>query len=242
LRTSQLESRFESFRYLGKTLLTGPDVPGDFMNQKGASVVKALVGGDPLTGEGKGLNGDFQMYGTFNIIMTCNSRLRIRLEEDTNAWRRRLLIVRYERPPTTKRIPDFDKVLLREEGPGILCWAIEGFVKLQAELAERGDFKLTPAQQERIDSLLQESDSLRMFVRTRIERSDGDNVTTSELVQAYAVFCTDQGWNPLPTTVVERKAPDLMLEHWQAPKSNSIVDEGKRSSGRGWRNVRLIQG
>ena len=47
---------------------------------------------------------------------------------------------------------------------------------------------------------------------------------------------------PDGTTVVERKAPDLMLEYWQVPKSNSIVDEGKRSSGRGWRNVRLIQG
>ena len=242
LRTSQLDSRFELFRYLGKTLLTGPDVPSDFLAQKSASMLKALVGGDPLTGEAKGSNTTFQMFGTFNVIMPCNSRLRIRLEEDSGAWRRRLVIVRYERQPVAKRIPDFDKVLLREEGSGILRWGIDGFVKHKAELAERGDFKLTPAQQERIDSLLQESDSLRMFVRTRIERGDGDNVTTSELVQAYAVFCADQGWNPLPTTVVERKAPDLMLEYWQVPKSNSIVDEGKRSSGRGWRNVRLIQG
>lgn len=203
--------------------------------------MKALVGGDPLTGEGKGLNGDFQMLGTFNIVMTCNSRLRIRLEDDDGAWRRRLLIVRYERPPATKRIPDFDKVLLREEGPGILRWAIEGFVKLKADLAEKGDFRLTPGQQGRIDSLLQESDSLRLFVKTRVERSDGSSITTSDLVQAYAVFCADQGWNPMPTTVVERKAPDLMLDTWQVPKSNSLGGEGNRSSGRGWRNVRLIQ-
>ena len=242
LRTSQLDSRFELFRYLGKTLLTGPDVPGDFLAQKSASMLKALVGGDPLTGEAKGSNTTFQMYGTFNVIMTCNSRLRIRLEEDSGAWRRRLLIVRYERPPVAKRIPDFDKVLLREEGSGILRWGIEGFIKLQAELADVGDFRLTTAQQDRIDSLLQESDSLRMFVRTRIERSDGDSVTTSDLAQAYVVFCTDQGWTPMPTTVMERKAPELMLEHWQVPKSNSLVDESKRSSGRGWRNVRLIEG
>ena len=242
LRTSQLESRFESFRFLGKTLLTGPDVPGDFMNQKGALAVKALVGGDPLTGEGKGLNGDFQMFGTFNLVITCNSRLRFRLEDDDDAWRRRLMIVRYERPPVTKRIPDFDKVLLREEGPGILRWAIEGFGKLKADLAEKGDFRLTPAQQGRIDSLLQESDSLRLFVKTRVEPSDGSSITTSDLVQAYAVFCADQGWNPMPTTVVERKAPDLMLDTWQVPKSNSLGGEGKRSSGRGWRNVRMIEG
>jgi len=175
-------------------------------------------------------------------VITCNSRLRFRLEDDDDAWRRRLMIVRYERPPVTKRIPDFDKVLLREEGPGILRWAIEGFVKLKADLAEKGDFRLTPAQQGRIDSLLQESDSLRLFVKTRVEPSDGSSITTSDLVQAYAVFCADQGWNPMPTTVVERKAPDLMLDTWQVPKSNSLGGEGHRSSGRGWRNVRLIEG
>jgi len=241
LRTTQLDSRFELYRYIGKTLLIGPDVPRNFFNRESSLAVKALVGGDPLNPEAKGSNGGFDMLGTFNLVVTCNSRLKIRLEDDADAWRRRLLIVRYERPPVAKRIPDFDKVLLREEGSGILRWGIEGFVKLQAELAERGDFKLTPAQQERIDSLLQESDSLRMFVRTRVERSDGDNVTTSELVQAYVVFCSDQGWNPLPATIAERKAPDLMLEHWQAPKSNSLGGESGKSS-RGWRNVRLTGG
>ncbi len=79
-------------------------------------------------------------------------------------------------------------------------------------------------------------------MKTRVEPSDGSSITTSDLVQAYAVFCADQGWNPMPTTVVERKAPDLMLDTWQVPKSNSLGGEGHRSSGRGWRNVRLIEG
>ena len=241
LRTSQLDGRFETYRFKGKTLLIGPDVPGDFLSHKNASGLKALVGGDPLDGEAKGSNVTFGMIGTFNLVLTCNSRLRIRLEGDRDAWRRRVLRVLYEKPPVAKRIPDFDKVLLREEGSGILNWAIEGFVKLHSELAERGDFRLTPGQQERIDSLLQESDSLRMFVCNRIEPSDGDSITTSDLVQAYVVFCSDQGWNPLPATIVERKAPDLMLETWQVPKSNSLGGESGKSS-RGWRNVRLTGG
>ncbi len=68
--------------------------------ERGASRLKVLVGGDPISGEGKGLNGDFPMFGTFNIVMTCNSRLRLRLEGDAGAWRRRLLVVRYEKPAT----------------------------------------------------------------------------------------------------------------------------------------------
>jgi len=37
------------------------------------------------------------------------------LEGDAGAWRRRLLVVRYEKPPPAKRVLDFDHVLLRDE-------------------------------------------------------------------------------------------------------------------------------
>ena len=238
LRTDCLCERFETFRYRGKTLLIGPDVRGTFMMERGASVMKMLVGGDPLSAEGKGLNGDFQMFGTFNIVITCNSRLRVRLEGDEGAWRRRLLVMRFEKPAPAKRILDFDRVLLREEGSGILRWALAGFLKLQSEFAETGDFKLSDAQRERVDSLLAESDSLRLFVESSMERHDHENITSSEISQAYAEYCADQGWNALPTAMVERTLPDLMLELFHVTKSNSIERDGKKSN-RGWRRVRL---
>jgi len=238
LRTECLKERFETYRYRAKTLLIGPDVGGGFLMEKGASRLKVLVGGDPISGEGKGLNGDFPMFGTFNMVMTCNSRLRIRLEEDAGAWRRRLLIVRYENPPPAKRILDFHVPLLREEGSGILRWALAGFVKLQEEFAERGDFVLTDAQRGRIDSLLAESDSLRIFVRERLERHEHGDITTGEFQQAYAEFCADKGWNSLPITIVERMAADVMLDEWQVAKNHCIERDGKKSN-RGWKRVKL---
>jgi putative DNA primase/helicase len=241
LRTECLHERFETYRYRGKTLLIGPDVAGDFLMRKGASVLKVLVGGDPISAEGKGSNGDFQMFGTFNIVVTCNSRLRVRLEGDAGAWRRRLLVVTYEKPPPERRILDFDKILLRDEGSGILRWAMAGFVKLQREFAERGDFVLADPQRKRVDSLLAESDSLRLFVKERIERHSYGDVTCSELHAAYAAYCADQGWNPLPITTVERMLSDLMLELFQVPKAHSIERDGKKSN-RGWRKVRLRDG
>ena len=238
LRTEYLLERFETFRFRAKTMLIGPDVPGDFLMQKGASKLKSLVGGDPLSGEGKGLNGDFPMFGTFNVIMTCNSRLRVRLDGDTSAWRRRLLIIRYQNPPPKNRILDFHVQLLREEGNGILRWALAGFVKLQAEFAQRGDFVLTEIQRGRVDSLLAESDSLRIFVNQRLEKHEYGDVTTAEISQAYAEFCADNAWNVLPTAVVERTLPDLILDAFHVPKSHSIERDGKRSN-RGWHGVRL---
>ena len=198
------------------------------------------MGGDPISAEGKGLNGDFQMFGTFNIVVTCNSRLRVRLEDDAGAWRRRLLVVRYDKPPVAKRILDFDHVLLRDEGSGILRWALAGFVKLQAEFAEIGDFKLTDAQRGRVDSLLAESDSLRLFVRERMQRHEYGDVTTSEIQQAYAEFCADKGWNALPSAVVERTLSDIMLETFHVTKSHDLERNGKKSN-RGWHKVQLLQ-
>jgi P4 family phage/plasmid primase-like protien len=238
LRTECLYERFETYRFRAKTMLIGPDVAGDFLMQKGASKLKVLVGGDPISGEGKGLNGDFPMFGTFNMVMTCNSRLRIRMEGDVGAWRRRLLIVRYENPPPAKRILDFHVPLLREEGSGILRWALAGFVKLQTEFAELGDFKLTDGQRGRIDSLLAESDSLRLFVKERITRHEYGDVTATEISQAYSEYCADNGWNALPTAVIERTLPDIMLDTFHVTRSHSIERDGKKSN-RGWRRVVL---
>ncbi len=236
MRTDCLNDRFEMFRYRGKTLLLGPDVAGDFMMQRGAGRIKVLCGGDPLTVEGKGSNGDFHIQGTYNILITSNSRLHVRLEGDIGAWRRRMLIVRYMNPPVAKRILDFEKILLREEGPGILRWALAGFVKLQTDFDELGDFRLTDAQRGRVESLLAESDSLPIFIREGLEKTTGGSITTSELMQRYAEFCADRKWNALPAGVVESKTEDLMLQTWQVSKSHSLERDGRKAN-RGWRGV-----
>jgi putative DNA primase/helicase len=238
LRTECLNERFETFRCRGKTLLIGPDVSGDFLMQRGAGMLKVLVGGDPISAEGKGLNGDFTMFGIFNIVMTSNSRLRIRLDGDVGAWRRRILSVRFENPPPSKRILDFDKILLKKEGSGILLWALQGFAKLQAEFEACGDFKLTPTQLQRVDSLLSESDSLRLFIQNGLERSDSDSITSLEFQQAYAKYCAKRDWVPMPTSVANREACTLMLEIWQSPQGHSVQRDGK--SNRGWNRVRLL--
>lgn len=50
--------------------------------------------------------------------------------EMSQAWLRRILWIPFEKPAVQVRIPDFDKVLLKKEGPGILNWMIQGAIKL----------------------------------------------------------------------------------------------------------------
>ena len=235
LRTEHLNERFELFRFLRKTLLAGVDVQADFLSAKGAPVLKALVGGDIMDAEQKGGTGCFPIEGTFAVVITCNSRLRVRLEGDVGAWKRRLLIVRYEAPPPAKKIPDFGATLVKTEGSGILNWAIEGLGALLNDVERIGDIALTPRQAGVVDSLLAESDSLRYFLNDRVERYVGGDLSIHEIVEAYAEYCPAHGWSPLPITVVQRQIEGLMLELFQTVKVNSIEREGK--SAKGFRNV-----
>jgi P4 family phage/plasmid primase-like protien len=232
LRTKHLGERFELFRYLKKTALVGVDVEAEFLSTKGAAVLKGLVGGDWFDAEQKGGTGSFQVQGTFNVLITSNARLRVRLQGDIGAWRRRLSIVRYEAPPPPRIIHDFGGYLVRTEGSGILNWALVGAQKVLNEIPdEGGDFKMTKRQREIVDSLLAESDSLRYFLQDRLIADTYGDVTVNDIVEAYAAYCPEQKWQPLPITEVQNKLEGLMLELFGVTKRHDIKRDDKNQRG-----------
>src|SRR4029434_4417028 len=136
LRTKHLAERFELFRYLKRTLLVGVDVEADFLSTRGAAVLKGLVGGDWFDAEPKGGTGSFHVAVHSNVVITSNARLKVRLQGDVGAWKRRITIVRYEAPPPSRKIPDFGAYLVRTEGSGILNWALLGAQKLLTQIPD----------------------------------------------------------------------------------------------------------
>jgi phage/plasmid-associated DNA primase len=233
LRTKFLGDRFETFRFLKTTLLVGVDVEPNFLSTRGASVLKGLVGGDWFDAEQKNGTGRFPFQGNFCVLITSNSRLRVLLFGDVAAWRRRLLIVRYEAPAPTKKIPDFGQRLVREEGPGILNWFLHGLDLALKDVDQRedGDIAQTDRQKKVVDSLLEESDSLRVFLCERVERAEGRNLSVDEIVERYADFCAERGWQALSITDVRSSLEALMLEHFRVTKSHSIQRDDKPVRG-----------
>ena len=240
LRTRHLAERFELYRYIKRTLLTGVDVPGDFLSKRGASVIKGLVGGDWFDAERKGSTGSFQIQGNYCIVITSNSRLQVKLDGDVGAWKRRLLIVRFEGIVPEKKIPDFAGVLITEEGSGILNWALCGLEMVLGDVRARGDIQLTDAQGGVVDALLAESDSLRHFLSDCVVSDENSNLTVSEIEEAYAEYCPQKKWNPKPITIIRKELEGLMLELFRTVKSNSIPREGSKDV-RGYRKVKLKQ-
>ena len=92
-----------------------------------------------MTGEKKCSNELMELHGNFDVIITANSRLCVRLEGDDEAWHRRLLLLPFERKKPKERITNFAGKLLHNEGPGILNWMLRGAVAHQRELKETGD-------------------------------------------------------------------------------------------------------
>ena len=246
LRTNLLTERFEIGRMIGRTLLIGPDVKGNFLSNKSAYRIKSLVGGDPLEAEIKGSNQRFTVYGRFNLLITSNARLCVFLDGDQSAWERRILIVRYDAPFTGKKIFEIEKYLLAREASGMLNWCIDGLSLLFQDYAKAGDIVLTPDQRKRVTDLLSESDSLRLFVSTQIVRDDSlmDNgqshsLTVEQIVSEYTHDCIeDKQWTPLTSSAAEKRLPDLMLQHFGTPKTHDVPRNGKNK--RGFWKVRFI--
>lgn len=241
LRTEHLAERFEIFRMLTKSLIVGNDVPGSFLMTEGAYVMKSLVGGDLKDAEPKNGNEGYSIRGEFNILITCNTRLRVKLDGDAGAWRRRLILLPYEAPPPKKKDPFFVENLVASEASGILNWMIAGAVDLLADLAEFGDVQLTKAQKDRVESLLAESDSVRDFARRGCARApESEKVTSEDALAAYVAWCERRGWSPMPSKRVEQMLPDALLEIHGAAKSNDIKRYPGDKAKRGYRGLSLL--
>jgi P4 family phage/plasmid primase-like protien len=235
LRTQLLSERFELGRFLGKTLLYGADVPDDFLNHRGASILKSLTGGDPVTLEFKNSNEAPGILCKFNIIVTCNSRLTVHLEGDTEAWRRRIAIVEYRNPHPEKVIVDLSEQILAREASGVLNWMLGGFEKIRADGFQ---LHLTLAQQKVVDDLLLESESHVVFVRESLARDPEEQLTVADCYAAYVEFCNEHGWRALTKNKFGAVIGDTVVRQFGITTRHDIPDS-KDKEQRGWKGIRL---
>jgi putative DNA primase/helicase len=238
MRPELLSERFEIGRLLGKSLLYGADVPDNFLNCKGASVIKALTGGDPVTLEFKGSNERPEIMCRFNAIVTCNSRLTVHLEGDANAWRRRLAIIEYSRPKPKPEdvITDLSERILANEGAGVLNWMLEGLEKLRAD---GWQLRLTPEQEKRVDDLLLESEADVVFAQECLERDGLETLTVAQCYDAYVQFCNDRGWTAMARKKFSTSIGDTVTRLFGLTVRHDIYQPGEKPQ-RGWKGIKCV--
>lgn len=245
LRTDCLHGWYETNRYIGKSLLVGKDVSADFLRKRGISQLKALTGKDRISTEAKHSNAIGEIEGTYNVIITSNSSQPILLQNDRDAWARRILTIEFKGAPPKNPIPKFDEVLLAEERSGIFNELLK---RLKSNLADGGHIVATEAQKRAINDLLDESESPLVFLRNCVEavepprgesfRKCKENLTSEELYLAYMNYCDLRHWEPVPTRKFQEKMVDLMPRLFQRFRRNDIVRNG--TNHRGYYAVRFI--
>lgn len=220
LRTHLLGERFEQGSFIGRTLLLGADVNPKFFLSPGAEVLKALTGGDLLQAELKQGNARPTFYGTFNVMVTTNDELRIKLQGDRDAWARRLVVVPFRYHEPARRIRDYQRELLREEGPGIVNYALA----LALACLERGKLPLNAVQQRRIDDMLDRSDPVREFVSEKVIAFDGKALTKKELRERFKEECKARRWSVPGDREIGSRLPAIMKELFAVDESHSVPD------------------
>ena len=232
LRTDA-NSRFETSYYRGRSVLVAKDEKPDFLARPGAAMLKRLTGGDWIETEEK-FGGKDGLQEAFHVLISANTRLPIAINDDASAWRRRILPIHFDRSAPERKIPRFDEELLREEGEGILAWLITGYLAHKRDLDELGDFRLTEAQQARINDWVLESQSQRHFVETSIVKGSG-TLSGAEIYEAYVTACISREWKPIPAFHFDRALASTMAEVHGLAQNHDIKRNGK--SVRGFKGV-----
>ena len=93
-------------------------------------------------------------------------------------------------------------------------------------------------QEQRVEDLLLESESLEKFIINYIQRAKGSTLTIPQIQAHYAEYCDLKKWKPFQDKIFRKLLPDLMQEHHYASESHSI--ENNRNNCRGYRNVQLV--
>jgi phage/plasmid-associated DNA primase len=200
-----------------------------------------MTGGDRLQVELKHGRDSQTVPGDWNVLITSNTTLRLTLQGDETAWRRRLLIIDFDQPPPSYQTHHYYKVMLDAEGPGILNWFLGGAASLLTSLAQGKGFPMTPRQRSKVESLLGASDSIRRFITQHVRRSSmqSDCVTVQELWAAYSQFCDHNDWTIEPRGRFNRDSKDAMAEIHKVEQTNHVNRSAGDDGERGYRGVTI---
>jgi putative DNA primase/helicase len=180
--------RFQLTQTLGRLANIAAEV-GE-LDKAAEGTLKAFTSGDRMYFDRKGLPG-VEAYPTARLVLSTNNRPRFS-DRSSGLWRRMILL------PFRVAIPEEwqDHQLaarLRQELPGIFCWAIAGLRRLQAQ----GHFTTAQVCAEAIEDYRVESNPARQFLQEHVEKAPEDIVSCKELYQQYRQWCDESGYRPL---------------------------------------------
>jgi P4 family phage/plasmid primase-like protien len=196
-------SRFALSKIPGKTLLTATEQPSEFL--KSTDVLNAIISGEEVQVEEK-FKPSYTTIPRAKLLWAMNELPRV---GDANSGLfRRVKVVKF---PRLQGTPDPSvKERIKEEGAGILNWALEGLLRLR----ERGHFEIPEPVRMATEDFTSTNDVPAAFIADVC--ITGDAVKLEEQAQslynAYRHWCRENGHKPVSATKVAREWERLGFE------------------------------
>ena len=163
--------------------------------------VKELTGGDTITARVPYAKSAITFRPSFTLVMVGNHRPEIH-DTSTGMWRRMLLIPFDTTIPEAKRDPNLLEKL-KEEGPGILNWALAGYHDYL-----RHGLRVPKTVTESTRVYRDEQDIIGEWVREHCNVTTGAVYSKSEMYKAYQNWSKTRGQHPLSLGRFSRRLSD----------------------------------
>lgn len=190
--------------------------------------IKSIISGDAITVDEK-----YEKAFTFEpfckLIFSMNELPYI--DDKTEAFYRRLLIIPYERQFSVKeQNRNLYKELLPEVS-GIFNWMIEGLKRLE----QRGTFEINEEMANIINDFKKENSPIITFIEDNLEIDQSGQIFKNELYDKYALWCKKSGYKPLS----DKKVTKEMKHFYKRSIKEGKVKETRNSNSRLWEGIRF---
>lgn len=162
--------------------------------------MKMLTGGDTITA--RFMRQDhFTFEPTHHLWLMGNHQPEVK-SGGTSFWRRLRLVPFTRTVPTEKRVENLARIMVEEEGPGILAWIVEGARQYFTHGLQDPD-----AVKAATETYAAEEDHMSRFLDECCHVGGGNLVKleTKKLRAAYETWCMGEGIKPLPASPFGRE-------------------------------------
>ncbi|MBT7072521.1 MAG: hypothetical protein HN975_16710 [Anaerolineae bacterium] len=199
-------SRFGLSSLQGKTLLVASEQPSIYM--KASHVLNAIISGEQITIERKFR--DAYQYRPFAKVAWAMNELP-RVPDSLNGLFRRVKVIKFPNLAEKDRDPQI-KESVKNEGAGILNWALEGLQRLR----KRGGFDIPGCVNQATGHFQRHNDIPSHFVEECCITGQDFTTQSSALYNAYKIWCLDTNHKPLSSTSIADEWERLGFERYRA--------------------------
>ena len=177
------------------------------------AILKAMVAGDPVQARHP-YGRPFTVAYAGKIIWASNGLPPV--DQGEGLWRR-IVVVPFE--THIKTADPFLQQKLEAEKSGVLNWALQGYVKLNAMIQTGEQWHIPSASTELVNEYRDSADTFKAFAEEEIELAEDSEEVAALIYQRYSLWSKDRGYVPEPMgPVFWRELRKLGMQPLSSPK------------------------